>query len=1126
MRRWILWIAICVFGLILFAVAGIRAVLWTDLPRRYVLQALSRQLGARISVRSFSTGWAGTTILEDIAIGSVAEQDAFFTAREIKVSHTAPALIPLTRSVNVSSIQVQDAALYIRQDKMGRWNIEELASVFGGLDHGGDNWQNKRKLPKLEISNATAVVVGHNGEVKKFSPLNLHGAQGSTLAWHFDVNIPSRLDLQGRIVPGQAGSHVVDFRFERMDDLLEIWFPNNVTPTRASGQWQGQLTKQKLTGRLKLEHLQLGTAKIRGDAGIEIAPDEINLKPEDLVLDDQTLPFEKTTIAGGMIRLQRNMLEAVQLVVATGCLTANVSGHWNRETGKGQWTGSWTRVSGDNGIDHAGTWDCSLEWPRAGPKHIQVKAVASGRSRWGRWDAEMEAAGSGLTASQLMWQTSIPHLSWRHKAKVVQVGGIAARFLVDWPRITLEDLDVPNARQTSARGQFSASDQSWSIRLAAEKLQVKELWAQPLSLQLAAMGDRKSITISDFNLDCNDLTVASVGTITLPETQIKQARASLCYRPKSLCGGPTQAASLNAAWHVDANVGGMVQPLNLTFDSAVTGENMMFWGRMIPTLKVQLHANLTPQRIEFTSSESFDLLGGSCHLAGQYEFSSRSSHLTLDLQEVSLSSVGKMIGPPLIWQGLIAADLKLDLPNFETDRLEAFGSWRAKQITVSAFQAEHGEGEISLRDGQVRLDPIVLRHKTGIAKGKMSFNLSQPQLLHIETTAEKWPIILPQYNLECRADGEAKADLDVLKRSAKANANVSAEVVLAGKDFGYVTFSSGVEGQTLKLREIGVRVFGGSCEGKATIRFDDWPESNAEFKWRDIDLAAPANWWPACKGLAGTSSGFATVRTADTARPLERLLLEIKARTADGSFRGAQIRDSQIVAYAGKDRLVVDQSTFELLGGSVSARATFGRHGREVSTWVDADFRNLDLDQTVRCFKPDAHKIPGRLAGKGTAVTVSHLRGLTGEAEVDICESDLVGSDIIATLHRALGIRFDEPRPSGEGSVKLLIEGSKLLIPSFLYFNRGVEVRGAGTVKDLNLGLESPVDGYAFASNRPLKKMRLPGARELDRLTTSLQKNAASVKVQGTLGEPKSMTVPLPSISAEIRRLLWRQLGK
>jgi hypothetical protein len=56
--------------------------------------------------------------------------------------------------------------------------------------------------------------------------------------------------------------------------------------------------------------------------------------------------------------------------------------------------------------------------------------------------------------------------------------------------------------------------------------------------------------------------------------------------------------------------------------------------------------------------------------------------------------------------------------------------------------------------------------------------------------------------------------------------------------------------------------------------------------------------------------------------------------------------------------------------------------------------------------------------------------------------------------------------------------------------------------------------------------MRLPGARELDKLMTSLQKNAASVKVQGTLGKPESITVPLPSIGVELRHLLWSQLGK
>jgi hypothetical protein len=358
--------------------------------------------------------------------------------------------------------------------------------------------------------------------------------------------------------------------------------------------------------------------------------------------------------------------------------------------------------------------------------------------------------------------------------------------------------------------------------------------------------------------------------------------------------------------------------------------------------------------------------------------------------------------------------------------------------------------------------------------------------------------------------------------------------MLAGQDFGYVSFSAGLQGQTLELREVGLKALGGCAEARATIPLNDWPQGTAEFKWWDIDLAALATWWPQCKGLAGTSSGSITARRADTARPLERLLLEVKAQIADGSFRSAQIGNGFLVAYAGKDRLIVGQSTFELLGGSVLARARLSRHSQEIATWVHADFTNLDLDQIVHCFKGQSERIPGRLAGKGTIVMGPNpfdklrtsLRTLTGEAEAFLTESDLIGSDIIATLHRALGLKFDQPRPAGEGKVLLRVEGAKLQIPSFWYFNRGVEVRGAGSIKDLSLGLESPVDGYAFASNRPLKKMRLPGARELDRLMTSLQKNAASVKVQGTLGKPESISVPLPSIGVELRHLLWSQLGK
>lgn len=97
-------------------------------------------------------------------------------------------------------------------------------------------------------------------------------------------------------------------------------------------------------------------------------------------------------------------------------------------------------------------------------------------------------------------------------------------------------------------------------------------------------------------------------------------------------------------------------------------------------------------------------------------------------------------------------------------------------------------------------------------------------------------------------------------------------------------------------------------------------------------------------------------------------------------------------------------------------------------------------------------------------------------------------------------------------------------MPSFEYFNRGVEIRGAGQIKDIHAGGDSLVEGYAVASTRVLKGVSLPGVQSLDRLMASLQTGAAAVQIEGTLGDVQVKAVPLPLVSSEFRRLLWAQL--
>ncbi|MBN1846374.1 MAG: hypothetical protein JW810_11865, partial [Sedimentisphaerales bacterium] len=139
-------------------------------------------------------------------------------------------------------------------------------------------------------------------------------------------------------------------------------------------------------------------------------------------------------------------------------------------------------------------------------------------------------------------------------------------------------------------------------------------------------------------------------------------------------------------------------------------------------------------------------------------------------------------------------------------------------------------------------------------------------------------------------------------------------------------------------------------------------------------------------------------------------------------------------------------------------------------------------------------------------------------------EADLMNNDIIALLYNALNLKFDRMQPEGYGRFQLHAEGNRLQIPSFVYSNRGVEVRGAGSIRDLSRGADSPIEGYAIGTTRPLKELELPGMKQLDKLMRSLQTGSSSVRIAGTLGEPAPRLIPLPEIHSALRRLLWGQL--
>jgi hypothetical protein len=251
----------------------------------------------------------------------------------------------------------------------------------------------------------------------------------------------------------------------------------------------------------------------------------------------------------------------------------------------------------------------------------------------------------------------------------------------------------------------------------------------------------------------------------------------------------------------------------------------------------------------------------------------------------------------------------------------------------------------------------------------------------------------------------------------------------------------------------------------------------------------------------------------------------LDANIPNGRFGPAQIDICRITGYLDPNRLLVEKASFDVLGGRLQARARLSRRSGQYYGAVVADFNDLSLEQLVHAIDPNAGVYVGRLAGSATILPAFDRRiALAGAGRIQLSQSDLAGNPVVRSLYDTLSLRFGAQEPVGTGEIRVQFEGSAVRFSSVQYFNRGVEVRGTGTIENVNLGADSPIDGYAVASTRVLKGIKLPGINDLDRLLDVFQTGAASVKIGGIVDNVEVQIVPLPEVLGSFRRLLWAQL--
>jgi hypothetical protein len=1126
MKRWTIRIAVCFLMLGVVAVVAVYGLLRTDWPRRWVLQAVTEQTGLNVQARSVSIRWSGRTIVHDAVVKMPLDDRQVLSVDRLDLSHSSIPTLLVTRSFRLKSVRVARPQAFLWRDEHGRWNVQHvldrLAAAVGSSRPTGAGMA----LPDVDVKGGLIEIIDPNGARQIVGPLDFQGIAERRLVWRFALQTPQGIGLHGRMAPGGNWTHQVEFDLAPHPAVLLAVAQRSVGEIRAAGRWSGRTDKGALRGTVHFDAFRAGPVALAGAVNVVAQATEVALHPEALVVGEPELFGETIRVTGGSIRIGSEGLKAEELLVRTETTAAQLSGRWGFDAQTGECSATWAGRLSQQGGEHSGTLHAVVKSPAYGLKEAQLTTTAEAQTAFGAWRVAVRTQGSGGQWRKSQWQTSLDKFIWTQRQQGIDLSGAAAEVSVDGQRVWLASLSLPNAGHVSADAELEWDTGRWVVRLDAKGLRLVESGQAGMDVRLHGEGDSGKAAISELRVAKGQTVVTGKGELSIASREIHTAHISARWPdrlPAPTASQPSQVQD-RGQWGCEIDISGTVYPVALDAGGTLSGRDVRLGKRKVAQLEIPVQGSVDTERVEIATSP-FALVGGRWQLSGRHELSDPRTELSLTIDGLSLQTAAEMAGSPIECQGEATAQLQLSVPNFQMDKALAFGNWEVADLNVPPFEAQRGHGQIRISEGLVRFDEIHLAQEQGQAHGVMQFRLDQPQRLSIQFNSTDWPLRWNSQLVGLMADSDADLQLDLLKKSLDGQGRLSGRLMWEDKEFGRVDTSVRLRERMLEIDELRSELLGGSAEGSAQVRLDRLTQSTGQLQWRDIQPEQLASWWPAAARAGGRLSGSLTaVQTTEQSRPLEPLRLDIQARMADGRFGEAQVGDCNVVAYLGNRRFLVDASTLHVLGGEIRVRARVSPHAGKLYLSVAADVNDVDLNQLGHVADPNAKPIVGKLSGKGTLLTSSDWRHLSGQADLHVTQSDLVNNAIVRTLYDTLSLDLGQSRPEGTGQMDVVFEGNRVRIPSFVYFNRGVEVRGAVRIVDYTLGADSPMDGYAVGSTRVLKGMQLPGVRQLDRLMSSLQTGIASVTIKGTVGQTQINVVPLPVIGDAFRGLLWTQL--
>lgn len=1159
--RWLIGLALVLAILFAAFAFTVEYVLGTDIPRQQVLDNLRKETGLRIEAGALSTTWGGDTHLKDLTISLPLDDEPLAVVPSMQVNHTGVlGLLAGGGAIAIDQITIDGATVIVRQRADGSWNVQDLIELLqkeSDADEPGD-------LPALTIRDTTVKVISAGGETVTLAPVEATGSPTGGAGYEIDATLPPHLKVAGAFTTRGDFRHRFTITGMRIAELVRPFADGAELPEPIAfeAEWSGQVADGGVSGRLALKRGAAGPYSANGVMEVATAEQALALRPRNFNVVDSERQIE-AALLGGEVTVDTNQAAARDLLVQALDTKAQLNGTWSLVRQTGDVTASWTGRVPEPHITHTGHLSAALSRAAPDRQQLTAKISSNGDTPWGRWEAALSGSADGASWRDMSWQVQAPTVRWQPEdGGAMAIAGLTAYGEIEGDTVRLENLSLPPGERGSvmADGTYHMQQQKWQVQMTATDWQPPGDAAAktpPIDLTVRASGTHAAVNIEHLRAQAADARLEGSATYAPAATPALKANLSAVWPltqleeeqklqlvadlpPPSEPAPPPEApaAAVTAgdeppaaepplfralfAW--TGQLQGSVSPLDLTATGELEARRLIANHQELEPIRAPMRLALAGNELSGETTK-FKLLNGSAIVGGNYILGAETGQVRVQLNEASIDELATIARPDeaLDLKGTLYTDVTVRVQPEEREPVEVSGAWRVDQFAAGPVAVAAGSGRLRTTGRWLRLDEIQLQQDGGSARGTAWYDLQEGRDVRAEFNVAQWPVTFTEQQTSLLVTADTQLNGNLQTRHFTGSMQAQSKVSVRGEPVGNLNVSATLLDESLRVDLFETDVLGGSVKGEAHLVLGDkWPQSTGRFLWEEVQPARLEPWTPFATELRGQINGTLAFGPAEDARAHEPLRFTATLDSEQLQVRQLLLDDAYFNGYAGRDRILLDESNIKLADGVVELWVSATRHDNGWSNHVQAEFENLNLDVLNRAFIEEGEEMPGLIDGRMTFVgPVGDLTTIVGQGTVNIDESDLIKSDIIGAVFRTVGFSGDQKDPRGRGSVNFRFESGNLVLDQFQYFNRGIDVYLDGRIEDVWQGKQAPINILAVGTLRPLKDVKLPGAGEIDRLLKGFQSTLTTLRATGTVEAPIIEQVNISEIGSSMLRAIF-----